>query len=129
MVSKAPYKIVGISGSTRVGSTNTALIRLIGELAPKHRVASLEILEYKGIPVFDGDDEKDFGPPDQVKIISQKIKEADALYISTPEYNFSISAPLKNVLDWISRVEGVPMKGKPIAIASVTAGGSGGLRA
>ena len=129
MVSKAPYKIVGISGSTRVGSTNTALIRLIGELAPKDRVASVEIVDYRGIPVFDGDDEADFGVPEKVKIIGEKIKEADAVYISTPEYNLSVSSPLKNVLDWISRLEGSPFKGKPVAIASVSAGGSGGLRA
>ncbi len=51
------YKIVAISGSTRIGSTNTALIRLIGDLAPKDRIASVEILDYRGIPVYDGDDE------------------------------------------------------------------------
>ena len=53
MVESSAYKIVAISGSTRIGSTNTALCKLIGELAPKDRVASVEILDYKGIPVFD----------------------------------------------------------------------------
>lgn len=103
---RAPYKIVGLSGSTRIGSTNTALLRLIGELAPKDRVASFEILDYKGIPVYDGDDETDIGVPDKIKIIAEKIALADGVYISTPEYNYSFSAPLKNSLDWISRVNG-----------------------
>ena len=53
MVESSAYKIVAISGSTRIGSTNTALCKLIGELAPKDRVASVEILDYKGIPVLD----------------------------------------------------------------------------
>ena len=70
---KAPYKIVGLSGSTRIGSTNTALLRLIGELAPKDRVASFEILDYKGIPVYDGDDETETGVPDKIKVIAEKI--------------------------------------------------------
>ena len=98
-------------------------------MAPKDRVLDIEILDYKGIPIFDADDEAEFGIPEKVKIIGEKFKEADAIYISTPEYNFSISAPLKNVIDWISRLEGTPLKGKPVAVASVSAGGSGGLRA
>ncbi len=128
-VGKKLFKIVAISGSTRIGSTNTALIRLIAELAPKDRIASVEILDYRGIPVYDGDDEKDNGYPEKVMLMAEKIAAADAVYISTPEYNFSISSALKNVLDWLSRVNGNPFSNKPVAIASVSAGGSGGLRA
>ena len=71
MSSKAGlYKIVGLSGSTRIGSTNTALLRLVAEMAPKNRVGSFELLDYKGISVYDGDDESDHGVPDKVKIIA-----------------------------------------------------------
>jgi chromate reductase len=61
--------------------------------------------------------------------MAEKIAAAEAVYISTPEYNFSISSALKNVLDWLSRVNGNPFSNKPVAIASVSAGGRGGLRA
>ena len=122
------YKIVALSGSLREASTNTAALRYVQELAPKDRIASVEILTYKDVPVYDGDVEA-IGIPDTVKAIGEKIAEADAVYISTPEYNFSISAALKNILDWLSRLSSLPLKDKPVAIMSVSAGPSGGLRA
>ena len=126
---KTAYKIIGISGSLRNDSTNTALIRIAGELAPSDRIASIEIVNFKTCPVYDGDIESTTGIPDIVKEIGKKIAEADAIYISTPEYNFSISAPLKNIIDWLTRLNPNPLKDKPCAIASCSAGPSGGLRA
>ena len=70
--------------------------------------------------------------PEKVKVMAAKIAEADAVYISTPEWNFTMSSALKNVLDWLSRVNGSnpnPLATKPVAIASVSAAGTGGLRA
>ena len=64
--------------------------------------------------------------------MATKIAEADGIYISTPEWNFTISSALKNVLDWLSRANESnpnPLASKPVAIASVSAGNSGGLRA
>ena len=123
------YKIIGISGSLRTSSTNTALIRLAAELAPKDRVAELEIVEFKDVPVYDGDIEAESGIPEKVKAIGEKIKAADGVYICTPEYNYSTSAALKNIIDWLSRLSPCPLNDKPAAIASVCAGPSGGLRA
>ena len=62
---KTAYKIVGISGSLRINSTNTALLRLISELTPKDRIASFEIMNYITVPVYNNDFET-FGIPDDV---------------------------------------------------------------
>ena len=125
---RKPYNIIAISGSLREKSTNTAILRLASELAPKDRVASVEILSYKDVPIYDGDIEA-AGIPDSVKAIAKKIAEADGVYISTPENNYSISAALKNIIDWVTRVQPNPFEKKPVAIASVAAGPSGGVRA
>ena len=61
--------------------------------------------------------------------MADQIAAADAVVISTPEYNKSISGSLKNALDWVSRVDGKPWAGKPVAIMSATAGRAGGERA
>lgn len=132
MVSTEPttaYKIVAISGSLRKDSFNTAWLRHIASVAPKDRIASVEIINYKGMPVYDGDLEAESGIPECIKEASKKIAEADAIYFSTPEYNLSVSSALKTFIDWVSRVDPQPMANKPCAIASVTAGPSGGLRA
>ena len=100
--SKQGYKIIGISGSLRNDSTNTALIRLVNDLRPKDKVAEIEIVSFKDVPVYDGDIEAS-GIPKSVLDIADKIRQADAVYISTPEYNYSFSAAIKNIVDWLTR--------------------------
>jgi len=78
-------------------------------------------------PLYDGDLE-DEGIPADVQILSDQIAAADAVVISGPEYNKSISGVLKNALDWISRTDGNPWADKPLAIMSATAGRAGGER-
>ena len=125
---KTGFKIIGLSGSLRHDSTNTALIQLANELRPKDKIAEIEIVSYKDVPLYDGDIEAS-GIPKTVLDIAEKIRQADAVYVSTPEYNYSFSAAIKNIIDWLTRCSPNPLTGKPIAIASVSAGPSGGLRA
>ncbi len=118
-------KILGISGSLRAASTNRKLlheaVRLFGEC---------EYTEAKIVfPVYDGDDEESSGIPDAVKTLEAQIDAADAVIISTPEYNKGPSGALKNALDWVSRVEGNPWNNKPLAVMSAAAGRAGGERA
>jgi chromate reductase len=54
---------------------------------------------------------------------------ADAVILSTPEYNSGITGVLKNALDWVSRTDGKPWAGKPVAVMSAAAGRAGGVRA
>ena len=120
----ATLKLLGICGSLRSGSTN----RLLMQEAAR-RFGDAEFTEGNlRFPLYDGDLEESAGIPDEVKTLATQIAEADAVIISTPEYNKGISGVLKNALDWVSRTEGNPWKGKPLAIMSATAGRAGGER-
>jgi len=119
-------KILGFAGSLRAGSYNKALLRAAIELLPKG--VSLEIFEIEGIPPFNQDIEKDM--PTKIREFKSKIREADAILIATPEYNYSVPGVLKNAIDWASRPYGDnAFEGKPAAIMSASVGMLGGARA
>ena len=117
--------LLGISGALRKESTNTKLIHAAaGIFAPDtFVVANLNI------PLYDGDLEETAGIPQRVQTLAEQIAAADAVIISTPEYNKAPSGVLKNALDWVSRTKGGPWKDKPVAIMSAAAGRAGGERA
>lgn len=105
--------ILGISGSLRAGSFNTALLRNAQALLPDH--TSLEIADLSGIPLFNQDHEHE--PPQAVQVFKARIAASDALLFAVPEYNYSIPGVLKNALDWASRPYATqPFNGKPAAI-------------
>ena len=118
-------KILGISGSLRTESTNRKLLREAARLFGECDYSEAEI----HFPLYDGDDEEKTGIPDAVKKLHAQIGAADAVLISTPEYNKGPSGVLKNALDWVSRVEGNPWNNKPLAVMSAAAGRAGGERA
>jgi chromate reductase, NAD(P)H dehydrogenase (quinone) len=91
-------------------------------------VAILEIFDLVNIPPFNQDIEMDM--PSKVKEFKSKIREADAILIATPEYNYSVPGVLKNAIDWASRPYGDnSFYGKPVAIMSASPGMLGGVRA
>lgn len=108
-------RLLGISGSLRRGSHNTALLRALAERAPE----GVEMELYTGlaaIPAFNEDDEGERTPA-AVLDLRARIAAADALVIATPEYNYSIPGALKNALDWASRPYGTSeIVGKPVAV-------------
>ncbi len=118
-------RILGISGSLRAGSLNTALLRNVQAMLPAQ--ASLQIADLSGIPLFNQDHENPL--PAAVEVLKSQIASADALLFAVPEYNYSLSGVLKNAMDWVSRPpETQPFAGKPAAVMS--AGGRfGGVRA
>ena len=79
------------------------------------------------LPLYSGDLEAK-GIPDEVQTLADQIAQAEAVVISTPEYNKAIPGVLKNALDWVSRTEGSPWLDKPVAIMSAAAGRAGGER-
>jgi chromate reductase len=106
-------KILGFAGSLRVGSYNKALLRAAAVLLPDE--TTLEIFDLNGIPPYNQDLEMDM--PTKVKEFKSKIREADAILIATPEYNYSVSGVIKNAMDWASRPYGDnPFNDKPVAI-------------
>lgn len=108
-----PVHVLGISGSLRKDSFNTALLRAAAELLPDGM--TLEIHDLAEIPLYNGDVEET-GAPASVLAFKTRIAAADALLIATPEYNYSVPGVLKNALDWASRPMPSPMHGKPLAI-------------
>lgn len=121
------FTMLGISGSLRAASTNTALLRACQGLMPEG--AELVLLEYGDLPLYNGDLETE-GPPPAVARVRQAIRDADALLFATPEYNHSISGVLKNLIDWASRPAfQSSLVGTPSGMLSAAPGAVGGARA
>jgi chromate reductase len=115
-------RVLAISGSLRAASHNTALLRAAAELAP----AGVEVELLDGLdrlPPYNEDDDTDHPAPEVVRLRDQ-IAAADAVLISTPEYNGTLPGQLKHAVDWASRPYGQASSlwGKPVAVigASVT---------
>ncbi len=118
--------ILGFAGSLRKGSYNKAILRAAAELLPDN--ATLEIYDLEGIPLFNADNEDK--PTQKVREFKAKIKDADAILIATPEYNYSIPGVLKNALDTASRPYGDnSFEGKPVAMMGASPGMIGTARA
>ena len=119
-------KILGIVGSLRKSSYNHFMLKAAQQLVPDG--AELELLEIKGIPVFDQDNET--MPPSVVVEFKRRIEHADAILFATPEYNYSLPGGLKNAIDWASRPYGKSAwAGKPAAIMGASVGSLGTARA
>jgi chromate reductase len=118
------HRLLGISGSLRAASTNRKLVR---EAARLYGPAAYTEADLR-LPLYDGDLESTEGIPASVQTLADHIAAADAVIISGPEYNKSISGVLKNALDWVSRTKGNPWLDKPVAIMSAAAGRAGGER-
>jgi chromate reductase len=120
----AQYRLLGISGSLRKEATNR---KLVAEAARLFDPAEFIVADLQ-LPLYDGDVEDASGIPESVQLLVEAIDAADAVVISGPEYNSSVSGVLKSALDWVSRSKVKPWKGKPVAILSAAAGRSGGAR-
>ena len=121
----ADLKVLGICGSLRKASLNMTALRACADLLPAGM--ALEIASIEGLPIYN-QDIFDAGIPEPVKRVRDKIATADGLLIASPEYNFSVPAPLKNVIDWGSRGANQVFHEKPIAIFTVSPGPVGGTR-
>ena len=93
--------VIGISGSLRKGSYNSALLRAAVELMPQG--AELRTETIRDITLYDGDVEAEQGIPAAVAALKDTIAAADGLLLVTPEYNNSIPGVFKNAIDWLSR--------------------------
>jgi len=115
-------RVLGISGSLRRASHNTALLRHAGELFEAEG-AEFELYDgLRDIPPYDEDDDVDNGP-EAVARLRAAVAEADAVFFSTPEYNHSIPGALKNAIDWVSRPMATnPLRNKPVAVIGASTG-------
>jgi len=119
-------KILALSGSLRKKSFNTGLIRSAIEL--KQNSIEIEYFDIKDILLYNADLD---GPdrPKAVLELSKKVEEADGILLAVPEYNYSFTAALKNVFDWLSMAKPMPLLGKPLAMMGASYGMSGSMRA
>ena len=117
-------KIVALVGSLRKDSFNKQLVKTI-EKRYSH-LFDVEVADIEILPFYNEDNEK--APSTEVENFKAMISEADAVLISTPEFNWSLSGVLKNALEWLSRVD-KPIVGKPVILMGVSQGGLGTVRA
>lgn len=120
-------KIVAICGSLRKGSYNAALVRTLPGLAPPE-LKIVEAPSYAGFPLYNDDVRAASGAPADVEAFAAAIRAADGAVIVSPEFNWSIPGPLKNAIDWVSKLKDVPFKDKPVALQSASTGQVGGAR-
>jgi chromate reductase len=127
-------KVLAVAGSTRDDSLNKKLVVEAANLARQAgaRVTVVDLKDYS-LPFYDGDLEAKSGMPQKAQELRQLMIQSDAIFIASPEYNGSLSAVLKNAIDWASRNEkGGPSReafqGKKFAIMSVSPGQGGGVR-
>ena len=115
-------RVLGISGSLRRHSHNTALLRHAGELFEAEG-AEFELYDgLRDIPPYDEDDDVDNGS-EAVARLRAAVAEADAVFFSTPEYNHSIPGALKNAIDWVSRpIATNPLRNKPVVVIGASTG-------
>src|SRR3954469_16038146 len=122
--------VLGLSGSLRAGSYNTALLRTAAGLMPAG--ATLEVVTLHGIPLYDGDVEAREGIPEAVQLLKDRIVAADALLLATPEYNNGVPGVLKNAIDWLSRPASDIARvfgDRPVAVLGASPGGFGTILA
>jgi chromate reductase, NAD(P)H dehydrogenase (quinone) len=118
-------KILGVSGSPRAESYNTALLREAAKLAP----SGVDVDLWEGIgdlPIYDQDLEDDV--PDSVRRLREDWGSADAILFATPEYNGSVPGGLKNAVDWASRPTGdAALLNRTVAVVGASQGQFGAL--
>lgn len=127
--------ILVFAGSTRTGSYNKLLAKCAAEAA---RTAGAEVtyldLRDLGLPLFDEDLEAANGLPEGARKLKTLLQACDGFLIASPEYNSTITAVLKNAIDWASRTETeneaplIAFRGKIAALVSASPGALGGLR-
>ncbi|HEX4506534.1 MAG TPA: NADPH-dependent FMN reductase [Alphaproteobacteria bacterium] len=120
-------RLLGISGSLRKASGNTAILKALAETLADR--ASVEIFPLDDIPLYNQD--IDVEPlPAAVVALRGAVAAADGVIICSPEYNYGMSGVLKNALDWASRPYGkARLTGKPVLTVTASMASTGGVRA
>ncbi len=121
------FHILGISGSLRKASFNTAALRAVGELLPEG--VTFEIAEIGDLPLYNEDLRVNGSFPPEVQRLREQIAKADGLVFAVPEYNYSVSPAMKNAIDWASRAPNQVFDWKPYAMIGAATGLFGTVRA
>lgn len=126
MSTRKPH-LLGISGSLRSGSYNTAILKILAEAVADR--AAITIFPLDEMPLYNSDLDTE-APPTAVAALRREIGAADGIVIAAPEYNHGVSGVLKNALDWASRPFGKStLTGKPVLTLTSSPAFTGGVRA
>ncbi len=122
-------RLLGVSGSLREASFNTALLRAAATVLPEG--VTLEVATLKGIPLYDGDLEAAHGIPEAVVALRERVLACDGLLLASPEYNNGIPGVFKNAIDWLSRGEEAKrvFGDRPVTVIGASPGGFGTILA
>jgi chromate reductase, NAD(P)H dehydrogenase (quinone) len=118
-------KILAFSGSLSSASINHQLVASVAASISNYELNVIRLSDFP-MPLYSSDIETKKGVPESTQSLRKLFDAADGFIISTPEYNGSIPAGLKNALDWISRTEGKIFQGKPVLLMATSPGGRGG---
>lgn len=122
-------KILAFAGALRANSVSKQVLQEAIRLLAAHHELKVDYADLKEytFPVYDTDIEESHGIPHSITALAERIQEANALIIASPEYNGGISSVLKTVVDWLSRVKTKPLTGKFLLLLSASPSGSGGV--
>jgi chromate reductase len=122
-------KVLLFAGSLRKASLNKKLVGVADDVLKKINGVEATVIDLQALqfPVYDGDIEEK-GIPEGVTKLAKAIEASDALVISSPEYNGSISGVFKNTIDWVSRVKPMPLTKKHILLLGASPGELGAMR-
>ena len=122
-------KILAFAASLRQGSWNRKLIAFAAGMASRHG-AEIDLADFHefDVPLFDGDLLSASGVPPGAQEFARRITAADGLMVSSPEYNFSLPGTIKNLIDWVSRLKPMPLRGKTGMLLSASTSQIGGIR-
>lgn len=127
MAAQVKPRLLGLSGSLRKGSYNSAILTALAEIVFSE--ASLELFPLNDVPLYDQDSDTETPPP-AVTRLRAAVASADGIIIASPEYNAGMSGVMKNALDWISRPYGrSKLTGKPVLTITSSPSSTGGARA
>jgi len=121
-------KLFLMAAASRKDSMNKKLIRIANEIAQEFGETDLAQSEEFPIPMYDGDLETNKGVPEGAKKFVERFSACDGIIISSPEYNFSMPGTLKNLIDWVSRIDPNPLAEKQINLMSASPSMVGGNR-
>ncbi|RKT02602.1 NAD(P)H-dependent FMN reductase [Streptomyces sp. 3211.6] len=129
LAARASMHVFVLSGSSRTGSVNVRLAALVAALVERTG-ATAEPAQLRDfpMPLYDGDEEAEGGVPAGALALRERIEAAQAVVISSPEYNASVPGPVKNAIDWVSRVRPQPFKDKQVLLVSASPSMVGGNR-
>lgn len=122
-------RLLAFAASLRRASSNRKLIAVAADLAQQAGV-EVDVAEFREfeMPIYDADLQASSGFPAGTEEFARRIRAADGLLLSSPEYNYSLPGTLKNAIDWVSRLRPVPLRGKSAMLLAASNGQFGGIR-